>query len=407
MLRVGIVGCGLIGNKRARVIKDDPEASLCAVADVDVLRAGGLLKEYGEGKGVAYKDWKEMLDKEKMDAVVVATPNKFLKKITLWALQRRIHVLCEKPLGRNTAEARKMVNQVSVTNSSKYKASPITNNETTNNQHVVLKTGFNHRHHPALFRAHEIVEKGELGPLYLIRCVYGHGGRPGYEKEWRASKEICGGGELLDQGVHVVDLFRWFMGDFVEAFGYTPTYFWNMEVEDNAFAFFRTEKGQTASMHTSWTQWKNRFVFEVFGEAGYLIVDGLGGSYGVETLTVGRRQKAEGRRQEKGRGSTDYADYADEKERGKASDSQITNQQITNNSTTRYAGGSPSEERIVFDGPDLSWEEEWQEFTAAIREKREPVGSGRDGLEANRMIEAVYLSAKENRPVKMSVRSEG
>jgi len=109
MLRVGIVGCGLIGNKRARVIKDDPEACLCSVADLDVLRAGGLLKEYGDGKGAAYKDWKEMLDKEKMDAVVVATPNKYLREITLAALQRRIHVLCEKPLGRNLQESEEII----------------------------------------------------------------------------------------------------------------------------------------------------------------------------------------------------------------------------------------------------------------------------------------------------------
>jgi len=175
-----------------------------------------------------------------------------------------------------------------------------------------------------------MLERGELGSVYFSRCIYGHGGRPGYEKEWRASKEICGGGELLDQGVHVVDLFRWFMGDFVEAFGYTPTYFWDMEVEDNGFAVFRTEKGQTASMHTSWTQWKNRFTFEVFGEAGYLIVDGLGGSYGVETLTVGKRPTVNG-----GKGSADYADYTDEKARAKAGEARITNQRITALRVTR------------------------------------------------------------------------
>ena len=342
MLKVGIIGCGLIGNKRAKVIRGDPGTSLCAVADVDVLQAGGLLKECGDGKRVAFKDWKEMLEKEVLDAVVVATPNKFLKKITLWAEQRGIHVLCEKPLGRDVREAERMV-------------------AVAKENGVILKTGFNHRHHPGIYKAHEMLERGELGPLYFIRCTYGHGGRPGYEKEWRASKEICGGGELLDQGVHVVDLFRWFMGDFEEAFGYTPTYFWNMEVEDNAFALFRTAKGQTASMHTSWTQWKNRFAFEVYGEVGYLIVEGLGGSYGPEKLTIGKRPRA----------------------------------------GQDYAAGVPDEEVLVFDGPDISWQLEWQEFTAAIRERREPLGNGQDGLEANRMIAAVYLSAKENRPVKI------
>jgi len=375
MLRVGIVGCGLIGNKRAKVIKEDPESVLCSVADVDVFSAGGLLKECGEGKGVAYKDWKEMLDRAEIDAVIVATPNKFLKKITLWAAQRGIHVLCEKPLGRNAWEAERMV-------------------AVAKENGVILKTGFNHRHHPGIFKAHEIVASGELGPIYFIRCVYGHGGRPGYEKEWRASKEICGGGELLDQGVHVVDLFRWFLGDFDEAFGYTPTYFWDMEVEDNAFALFRTKKGQTASMHTSWTQWKNRFTFEVFGEAGYLIVDGLGGSYGVETLTVGKRPTVNGY-------SLLVNGLTQRRKGAKTGEARITNQQVTNNSATRYAGGAPSEEKVVFDGADVSWEEEWKEFTAAIREKREPLGSGQDGLEANRMLEAVYRSAEEKRVVRI------
>jgi predicted dehydrogenase len=155
---------------------------------------------------------------------------------------------------------------------------------------VILKTVFNHRYHPAVFKAHQLVADGEIRPVYFIRCIYGHGGRPGYEKEWRASRDVCGGGEMLDQGVHVVDLFRWFLGEFEEAFGYKPTCYWPMEVEDNAFALFKTAKGQVAQMHTSWTQWKNRFTFEIFGEAGYLIVEGLGGSYGVETLTIGKRQ---------------------------------------------------------------------------------------------------------------------
>ena len=413
MLRVGIVGCGLIGNKRARVIKEDPQSLLCCAADLNVFNAGGMLKQYG--KGTAYRDWRDMLDKESLDVVIAATPNKHLKKIVFWASQRKIHVLCEKPLGRNAWEAERMV-------------------KVTKENGVILKTGFNHRHHPAIFRAHELVENGSIGKPYFARCVYGHGGRPGYEKEWRANKDMCGGGELLDQGVHVVDLFRWFIGDFDEVFGYAPTCYWDMDVEDNAFAFFKTTRGQIASMHTSWTQWKNRFTFELFGEAGYLIVDGLGGSYGVETLTVGKRPTVNGYSLLE-KGSADYpstisrsygagADYADEKEReekvngysllvnrdteqgrekgGSGSSSRITNQRITNNSATRYAGGAPDEERIVFDGPDVSWEAEWKEFTAAIRENREPMGNGQDGLEANRMIEAVYLSAQENRPVKMS-----
>ena len=159
---------------------------------------------------------------------------------------------------------------------------------------------------------------------------------------------------MLDQGVHVVDLFRWFAGDFNQAFGFTPTCFWPMQVEDNAFAFFRNNRGVVASMHTSWTQWKNMFSFEIFGSEGYLIVEGLGGSYGTETLRVGKR---------------------------------------------RLEGGVPEEEEVVFNGPDTSWQDEWTDFLDAIHQSSEPIGSGFDGYQANRMIEAVYQSAKSGEAV--------
>jgi len=222
----------------------------------------------------------------------------------------------------------------------------------------------------------------------------------------------------LDQGVHVVDLFRWFMGDFKEIYGYTSTCYWNMEVEDNAFAFFRTAEGKTAFMHTSWTQWKNHFTFEIFGEAGYLIVEGLGGSYGTETLRIGKRKLVNGYKlmvDKDGKEVNSYKLMVDRKRHilpsepitkqpinnNVVSGQPITDQPITNNVGSKYAGGAPDEEVIEFLGPDISWEEEWREFVSAIREGREPTGNGEDGLEAMRMIEAVYRSARENRPIKI------
>lgn len=395
---MGIIGCGLIGNKRAVVIKNDPTSILRAASDVNVINAAVSLKQCGAGAGGrACRDWRDMLNEEKLDAVIVATPNKYLKKISLWALQRGIHVLCEKPLGRNTWESERMV-------------------KVAGENGAILKTGFNHRHHPAIFKAHDLVSKGAIGPVYYARCIYGHGGRSGYEKEWRASRDVCGGGEMLDQGVHMVDLFRWFLGEFDEAYGIAPTFYWNMEVEDNAFALFRTAKGQVAQMHTSWTQWKNRFAFEVYGEAGYLIVNGLGGSYGTETLTIGKRPINRDRAlllatpafppPSRGRntgGKTETASPSSCGDTGRRlSVSGTPTKKGGEGGAPIYLGCVPEEEAIVFDGPDQSWELEWEEFKAAIREKREPLGSGRDGLEANRMIAAAYLSAKENRPVKLS-----
>jgi len=338
VIKIGIIGAGVIGTKRAESIALFPKkSSLTAVCDIDIDKARELAGRKGAGD-----DWNQLLMGNICDAVVIATPNKYLKEITLAALLKRRHVLCEKPLGRNAEEALQMY---------------------LVRQKVgkILKTGFNHRHHPAISRAKSLVERGEIGAVYFLKCTYGHGGRPGYEKEWRANREICGGGELLDQGVHVVDLFRWFLGEFEEAQGMTATYFWDMEVEDNAFATFRTKKGQIASMHTSWTQWKNKFQFEVFGEKGYLMVDGLGGSYGIEKLVIGKRKRDQ----------------------------------------NNYVGGAPEEEVVAFPGPDISWQEEWKEFISAIEENREPLGSGYDGLMANRMIEALYKSARLNRKVKI------
>jgi len=340
-MKVGIVGCGLIGRRRAHVVDASSTEELCIVVDVNESRARDLATEVG---CLATRDWQEIVTGDDVDVIVVSTVNKFLMPIALAALEHGKHVLCEKPLGRNHDEARRMV-------------------EAARQRDLILKTGFNHRHHPAIWKAHEMCEQGAIGAPLFVRAVYGHGGRPGYDKEWRADADLAGGGELLDQGVHIVDLCRWFLGDMAEVFGMTSTFFWNLgyrpagdeapgagrQLEDNAFALLRTAGGRTAQLHTSWTQWKNRFSFEVYGCDGYVRVDGLGGSYGTETLTIGTR---------------------------------------------RPESGPPLEERFEFAGPDLSWQAEWREFVSAIREGRQPLANGEDGLQAMRLIGAIYDSAR-------------
>jgi predicted dehydrogenase len=396
-LGVGIIGCGMMGEKRAGVLAQFPECHLRMVYDIDSEKGKRLPEKFG---GSVAQSCEEVLWSKDVDVVIVSTINKPLVPISVNALQSGKHVLCEKPPGRNLEETKQLYEMVSQSKGR-------------------LKVGFNHRHHPAISKAKELIDRGKIGPLYYLRCFYGHGGRPGYDQEWRADRELSGGGELLDQGIHVIDLFRWFLGDFEEAFGYTNTYFWDMDVEDNAFAFFKTGKGQVALMQTSWTQWKNRFIFEIFGESGYLMVDGLGGSYGTETLRIGRRKKVnsyellvdKNRKDVNGyallvnKGGKDVNSYKllvdKERQYTSPSNKQITNQLITNNAGHCYAAGPPDEEVIEFPGPDISWEMEWREFVSAIKENREPMGNGQDGLEAMRMIEAVYRSSKENRPIRI------
>lgn len=345
MIKVGVVGVGLVGKKRIESIMSSKIGEIMAVCDADYEKARKLSDQYGFE---SHKDWKNIIENSQLDTVIVSTPNKFLRDISLAALDRGKNVLCEKPLGRNLKESEEIYLKAK-------------------KKKRILKTGFNHRHHPAIFKVKALVDKGEIGPIYYIKCIYGHGGRPGYENEWRANKDICGGGELLDQGVHVVDLFRWFLGEFSEVYGHINTFYWDMKVEDNAFAILKNPTGQTAVMHTSWTQWKNTFIFEIFGQEGYLIAEGLGGSYGTETLRVGKR-----------------------KTRNQGKEGEV-----------EYIGGVPDEKILRFPGPDISWVEEWKEFSSAIKEDRESLGSGYDGLMANKLIDAVYRSAKTGRVIRI------
>jgi predicted dehydrogenase len=178
-------------------------------------------------------------------------------------------VLVEKPVGRTPREVR-----------------PIA--EAAKTARVIVKTGFNHRFHPAIARAKAFVDESAIGALFFVRGRYGHGGRLGYEKEWRFDRVVSGGGELIDQGSHLIDLSRWFLGDLSLAFGVAPTYFWQGKVDDNCFLALQGQQGRLAWLHASWTEWKNIFSFEIMGKTGKLTIDGLGGSYGVERLTFHR-----------------------------------------------------------------------------------------------------------------------
>jgi predicted dehydrogenase len=340
-MRVTIIGCGLIGRKRALALDED--SALVACCDTNAEAAKRFSAEFSCR---TFTDYRSLFHdaartRDESDIAIVAVVNKFARDIVLAALKAGSHVLVEKPLGRNAAEAAEIVDGLRAAQ---------------NGRHQVLKVGFNHRFHPAVWKARELCAGGGLGKVFSMRARYGHGGRPGMETEWRASKDLCGGGELLDQGVHVIDLIRWFGGEVVETYGRTETRFWPMEVEDNAFAVLRTEREITATFHVSWTNWKNIFSFEVFGTEGYVRVEGLGGSYGPETLEFGKRRKE---------------------------------------------GGAPDIERYEFPPEDVSWEAEWSDFMSAIREKRRAVGDAIDGLRANEVIEAIYRSSGEGRVVRM------
>jgi predicted dehydrogenase len=337
VIGVAVVGCGLIGERRAATAAGHPASRLVMVVDPVAERREAVASRY-QAHGSA--EWRDVLEHPAVDAMVVATPNGLLAEIGEAALAAGRHVLLEKPMGRGVAEASRLERAAEA--SGRW-----------------LKVGFNHRYHPALERARALVEEGAIGRLVNVRVRYGHGSRPGCETEWRADPELAGGGELMDQGVHVVDLLHWFAGLPTDAMAFTQTAVWPVApLEDNAFGLFRWDSGLIAQMHVSMTQWKNCFSFEVFGELGSVAVEGLGGSYGIERLVRTQR---------------------------------------------RLAGGAPDVDERSFPGPDGSWAAEWDDFVGALAGGRPPRhGSPADGVAAMRMIDALYRSAREGGIVAVS-----
>ncbi|NCC51367.1 MAG: Gfo/Idh/MocA family oxidoreductase [Spartobacteria bacterium] len=329
-MKVGIIGTGLQFRRRAPVIAAWPNTSIAAVATLHYDHAQQAAAPYG---AVPCRTWEEVVARDDLDVVVVCTPPHVHAAISIAALQNGKHVLCEKPLTRTIKEAEDMVRAA---------------NETGK----ILKCGFNHRHHPAIGEAWQLMSEGAIGNPLFARCRYGICGRPGYEKEWRADPEQAAGGQFIEQGTHAMDLFRWFLGDLAEVGAMTSTaYFKEQELDDGGMAIFRAASGATASLHTTLTEWQNRFSFEVFGEDGYVRIRGLGSSYGNEELIIGKRDFE--------------APFQD--------------------AITHYRGG------------DVSWKREWDEFMTAIDEGRQPLGNGVDGLAAMQIGLTAYRAEQEKR----------
>jgi predicted dehydrogenase len=330
-MKVAMIGAGLQGKRIAPAVKEHKGSELVLVTAKKLDEAERLASQLGCKAG---EGWEAAIASD-ADAIVVCTPPDLHAEITIAAARAKKHVLCEKPLARTVAEGEAMVKAAA-------------------DAGITLMCAFNHRFHPAIWEAKKRVDAGFIGKPLSARCRYGIGGRPGYEKEWRADPKVTAGGQLMEQGIHGIDLFRWFLGDVKEVMGMVATQYWPLgALEDNGHAVLRHERGAIAMIHSSLTQWKNIFSFEVGGEDGYLEVDGLGASYGTERLISGKRDFVK--------------PFTDE--------------------IIEYRGG------------DKSWGGEYAEFVSAIAEKRKPVGTGEDGLEAMRVVHAIYESSKTGRAV--------
>lgn len=334
-IRVAIVGLGGMGRRWAKIANACHESSLNLIIDSEKNKS----EEVKEHWKCDFDSDLKALSSAEIDAVVVATPNVFLAPITNTALQNGKHVLCEKPAGINPKEIKRNI-------------------DVGQKNNLIYMIGFNHRFHPALALAKQLVLSGMIGKIYFIRGVYGHGGRQGYENEWRNKPELAGGGELLDQGVHLIDLAFWFLEDsFEKIHGTLANNFWSKKMEDNAFVTLQSRSGATVSLHASWTQWRKKFTWEIYGESGYIAIEGLGGNYGIETLRTAKNC------------------------RGKLSE----------------------EERLVFpprrdfEDPDSSLFSLWQEFVTSIKSKTLASPSGKDAFNALNVIEKIYNRYNDKR----------
>lgn len=319
-----MIGLGKMGGIRIAELEKHPDVVVTHGVDPD------------EGKFDEFPDLLCRTEIEHVlgsdvDAVVVATPNLYAPGITIAALDAGKHVFCEKPPGRSVQDIEEMITAE------------------RRNPNLKLKFGFNHRYHAGIQEAKRIIDSGRLGHLLWMRGVYGKSGSDQEEGAWRNSREIAGGGILLDQGIHMLDLFRFFCGDFVEIKSMVSTSHWDIDVEDNAFALLRDEAGRTALLHSSSTQWKHRFNLEIYLSEGYLSVNGIlssSRSYGDETISIARNRFDEG-----------------------------------------FATGTPREEIVYFDN-DPSWELEIGDFVDSILHDKPVVGGTSE--DAQKVMELVY-----------------
>lgn len=327
MTNVGIIGYGKMGKIRAKAIQATGRGTIVSIYEKDhaietvgFTRAGSV---------------EEVLRNAQIETVFICTPNAFNKRFTIEGLRNSKHVFCEKPPAFNAKDIEEIRR---VEGRSKKK----------------LMYGFNHRHHGSIKQMKSFVDSGQYGKMLWMRGRYGKSVDENFFHEWRAKKEMAGGGILLDQGIHMLDLFLHMAGDFDDVHAFVSNLYWNLDIEDNVFAILRNNStGVVASLHSTMTQWRHIFSFEIFMEKGYMVLNGIktpSGTYGDEVLSIAK------------------------------------------NRTTAPAATWEDEERITFTA-DTSWRSEVDAFFDAI-EKDSPVttGNSADALKLMKMVDRIYLN---------------
>ncbi len=264
-LRVGIAGFGVVGRRRRQCIDANPHLRTVAVSDVTFGGSGDA------PDGVGYFASYEGLFDEALDALFVCLPNYLAPEATMAGLERGLHVFCEKPPGRTVDDIRRVI--------------------AVERRHPGrrLKYGFNHRYHESVKEAKRIIDSGRFGRVINLRGVYGKSRIIPFSGGWRSERRLAGGGILMDQGIHMLDMIRYFAGDFDEVKSFVSNGYWHHDVEDNAYVLMRNRGGCVAMLHSTATQWRHKFRLEITLEKGLLELTGIlsgSKSYGEERLTI-------------------------------------------------------------------------------------------------------------------------
>ena len=275
----------------------------------------------------------KIINNPEINAIFICTPNYLNKPLTVQALEAGKHVFCEKPPAFNSREVEEIIS-------------------VEKKSGKILMYGFNHRHHESIRYMRKLIDSKEFGKVLWMRGRYGKSVDKFFFDTWRARKKLAGGGILLDQGIHMLDLFIMLGGDFDSVQADVSSRYWNLDIEDNVFAIYKNSKtGVVASLHSTMTQWRHLFSLEVFLEKGYMVLNGLktsSGTYGDEILSIAK------------------------------------------NRTIAPAAVWEDEERITFE-TDNSWTSEINHFLNAI-ENNTPVqvGSSADALAVMKLIDQTY-----------------
>jgi predicted dehydrogenase len=329
-LKVGIAGYGVVGKLRQQFVDRHSRLKTIAVCDRNFTEPAVM------PDGIrCFSDYRQLIE-EPLDILFVSLPNYLAAEATIAGLKKNLHVFCEKPPGKDVKDIERVID--------------------IEKKHpgIILKYGFNHRYHNSVREALQLINSGELGEILNLRGIYGKSKIVPFVGEWRAERKYAGGGILLDQGIHMVDLMQLFCGEFLEVKSYVSNQYWNLDVEDNAYALMKDRQGRIAMLHSSATQWQHRFVLEIALTEGYLELRGIlsgSKSYGEEKLVIGKR--------------------------------------YDNNTGT-------DREEIVTYLEDNSWRDEINEFVEAVSNGREVIhGKSSDALSTMKLVYSIYRADSE------------